>query len=73
VATMDRVFRFLVSDVGLPLKEAAQLCATTQASELGLRDTGSVVQGALADLVVMDRTFTVKQTYIRGHLAYSAT
>ena len=72
VATMDRVFRFLVSDVGLPLNEAAQLCATTPASELGLRDTGSIVQGAIADLVVMDRTFTVKQTYIRGHLAYSA-
>ena len=72
VATMDRVFRFLVSEVGLTLNDAAQLCATTQASELGLQKTGSVIQGAIADLVVMDRTFTVKQTYIGGRLAYSA-
>jgi N-acetylglucosamine-6-phosphate deacetylase len=72
VATMESVFRFLVRDVGVPLQDAAQLCATTQASELGLRDTGSIVKGAIADLVVIDRTFTVKQTYIGGHLAYSA-
>ena len=45
VATMDRVFRFLVSDVGLSLNDAAQLCATTPASELGLGDTRLDRQG----------------------------
>ena len=72
VATMDRVFRFLVNDVGLSLNAAAQLCATTPASELGLKDTGSITKGAIADLVVMDRDLTVKQTYVGGRLAYSA-
>ena len=72
VATMDRVFRFLVSDAGLSLNDAAQLCATTPAAELGLRDSGSIVKGGIADLVVMDRAFTVKRTYIGGRLAYSA-
>ena len=72
VATMDRVFRFLIGDVGLSLNEAAQLCATTPAAELGLADTGSLIKGALADLVVMDREFTVKRTYVGGRLAYSS-
>ncbi|MEO5742049.1 MAG: N-acetylglucosamine-6-phosphate deacetylase, partial [Vicinamibacterales bacterium] len=72
VATMDRVFRFLINDVGLSLNDAAQLCATTPASELGLTGTGSITEGAIADLVVMDRDFTVMQTYVGGRLAHSA-
>jgi N-acetylglucosamine-6-phosphate deacetylase len=72
VATMDGVFRFLVKQVGLSLNDAAQLCATTPASELGLKDTGAIAKGAIADLVVMDRDFKVKQTYVGGRLVYSA-
>jgi N-acetylglucosamine-6-phosphate deacetylase len=72
VATMDGVFRFLVNEVALSLNDAAQLCATTPASELGLKDTGAIAKGAIADLVVMDRKFRVKQTYVGGRLAYSA-
>jgi len=71
VATMDRVFRFLINDVGLSLNDAAQLCATTPASELGLTDTGALTKGAIADLVVLDRDLTVKHTYIAGTLVYS--
>ena len=71
VATMDRVFRFLVRDVGLSLLDAARLCATTPATQMGLRDAGSIHKGALADLVVMDREFNVKQTYVAGRLVYS--
>jgi len=72
VATMDRVFRFLVKQVGLSLNGAAQLCATTPATELGLKDTGTLSQGAIADLIVMDRDFKVKQTYVGGRLVFSA-
>ena len=72
VATMDRVFRFLVNDVGISLTDAVRLCATTPAKELGLVDAGSIVKGALADLVVLDRDLTVRQTYVGGRLVYSA-
>jgi N-acetylglucosamine-6-phosphate deacetylase len=71
VATMDRVFRFLINDVGLSLNDAAQLCATTPALELGLTDTGTLAKGAIADLVVLDGDLAVKQTYIAGTLVYS--
>jgi N-acetylglucosamine-6-phosphate deacetylase len=72
VTTMDKVFRLLVNDVGLSLSDAARLCATTPASELGLKDMGSIARGAIADLVVMDRDLNVRHTYVGGRLAYSA-
>ena len=71
VATMDRVFRFLVRDVGLSLVDAAHLCSTTPAAELSLTDLGTITKGAIADLVVLDRDFHVKQTYVAGRLVYS--
>jgi len=72
VATMDLVFWFLVKQVGLSLCDAARLCSTTPANELGLSGCGSIAPGALADLVVLDRNLTVKQTYIGGQLAFTA-
>ena len=71
VATMDRVFRFLVKDVGLSLSDAAHLCATTPAHQTGLRDAGTIQKGALADLVVLDRELNVTHTYVAGRLVYS--
>ena len=72
IATMDRVFRFLVRDVGLSLLDAARMCATNPASELGLTDTGRIATGAIADLVVLDRNLQVKQTYIGGYQMFPA-
>jgi N-acetylglucosamine-6-phosphate deacetylase len=69
---MDRVFRFLVHDVGLSLTDAAQMCASTPASELRLKDIGAITTGAIADLVVMDRNLRVKRTYIAGRLVYDS-
>ena len=72
VATMDRVFRFLVRRVGLSPSEASRLCSTTPATALGLHDRGAIAKSTVADLVVLDRELTVKQTYVAGRLAYSA-
>jgi N-acetylglucosamine-6-phosphate deacetylase len=72
VATMDRVFWFLVHQVGLSLSDASRLCSTTPAAALGLPGRGAIAKGALADLVVLDRELTVKQTYLSGQLVYSA-
>jgi N-acetylglucosamine-6-phosphate deacetylase len=69
--TMDRVFRMLVMQVGLSLVDAATMCATTAARELGLGDCGMLAVGATADLVVLDSALTVVQTYVRGELIYS--
>jgi N-acetylglucosamine-6-phosphate deacetylase len=66
VITMDRAFRTLVQAVGLSLVEAARLCASTPARQLGLGEVGHLAPGARADLVVLDRGLAVEQTFLGG-------
>ncbi|HZR25248.1 MAG TPA: N-acetylglucosamine-6-phosphate deacetylase [Vicinamibacterales bacterium] len=68
--TMDRAFRMLV-DNGVPVVDAATMCSTTAARELGLVGHGILKEEAVADLVVLDSNFAVVQTYIAGQLVYS--
>jgi N-acetylglucosamine-6-phosphate deacetylase len=69
--TMDRTFQMLVGVVGVSLVDAVTLCATTAARELGLVGHGVLAPDAVADLVVLDATFTVVQTYVAGQLVYA--
>lgn len=73
VATMDAVFRFLVSRCGIDMCLAAQLCSTTAARELRLAGHGAIAPGAVADLVVLDMNLRVVQTWIAGVLAWCGT
>jgi N-acetylglucosamine-6-phosphate deacetylase len=68
--TMDRAFANLVEVVGVSLHEAALVCATTPARELGLQGLGMIAPGALADLAVLDRQFRVLKTFVDGRLAF---
>jgi N-acetylglucosamine-6-phosphate deacetylase len=68
---MDRAFAVLVSAVGLSLVDAAVVCSTTPARELGLQGFGTIAAGSTADLVVLDRELRVAQTYVGGELAWS--
>lgn len=72
VLTMDRAFALLVTTMGFSLIEAAHLCATTAARELGLTGLGVIAPGATADLVVLDAQLRVVETYIGG-VAVSST
>lgn len=69
--TMDRAFQALVNRVGIPLVDAATICATTAARELGLVGHGVLAPEAVADLVVLDANFSVVQTYLAGQLVYA--
>ena len=71
IVTMDRVFQTLVNRVGISLVDAATICATTAARQFGLVGLGVLAPDALADLVVLDATFLVVQTYLGGQLIYS--
>lgn len=66
VLTMDRAFAMLVKTMGFSLVDAARMCSTTQATELGLDGFGVIVAGAVADLVVLDANLQVVETYIAG-------
>lgn len=73
VATMDGAFRYLVGRCGIDICDAAQLCATTPARELGLAGHGVIAIGAAADLVVLDARLGVSHTWIGGVLAWCAS
>ncbi len=70
VLTMDGAFRTLTGRVGLPLTDAARLCATNPARVRGLAGRGVLAVGATADVVVLDRAFRVARTYVDGALVY---
>jgi N-acetylglucosamine-6-phosphate deacetylase len=69
-ATMDRIFATLVTACGLTIADAAELCSTTPARELGLHGHGVIAPGAVADLVVLDPQFSVKATWLGGTQAW---
>ena len=69
--TMDRAFRTIVSTFGLSIVDAAALCASTPARQLGLTGFGAIARDAVADLVVLDRGFRVRHTVINGEIVYS--
>jgi len=71
VLTMDGAFRMLVERAGFSLVDAATMCATTPARELGLVGHGVLKVDGIADVVILDRRLSVVQTYIGGRLAYS--
>jgi N-acetylglucosamine-6-phosphate deacetylase len=68
--TMDRAFRTIVSTLGVSIADAAVLCATTAARQLGLTGFGVIAEDAVADLVVLDRNFRVVRTFIDGVEVY---
>jgi len=71
--TMDRAFRNVVTRFGRSIVEAALMCATTPARQLGLEDLGRIAEGMVADLVVLDRDFRVVRTFIEGEQVWPAT
>jgi N-acetylglucosamine-6-phosphate deacetylase len=68
--TMDRAFRMIVTVFGLSVVDAAIMCATTPARQLGLTGFGVLAEGAVADLVVLDRGFRVVRTFLDGREVY---
>jgi N-acetylglucosamine-6-phosphate deacetylase len=70
VLTMDGAFAMLVQRVDLSPADAVMACSTTPAREMGLQGLGVIAPGALADLVVLDRTLRVVRTYVAGRLIF---
>ena len=64
--TMDRALRTIVTRFPRSIVDAALMCSTTPARQLGLADTGRIAAGAVADLVVLDRELDVVTTLIAG-------
>ena len=70
-AAMDRIFATLVNRCGASVVDAAAMCALTPARQLGLVGHGVIVEGAVADLVVLGPSFDVRHTLVGGQIVYS--
>ena len=70
--TMDRAFRTIVQRFGVSVVDAAVLCSTTPARELGLAGFGVIARDCAADVVVLDRGFRVVHTFIGGRAVFGA-
>jgi N-acetylglucosamine-6-phosphate deacetylase len=66
--TMDGAFRTLVHKMGASIVDAAYVCATSQARQLGLTRTGEIAEGMVADLAILTGQLTVRATVIGGRL-----
>ena len=72
VTTMDRAFGWLVAGCGFDLVQAAAMCSTTPARQLGLAGFGTISPGATADFVVLDRALRVVETWMSGRCIWRA-
>jgi N-acetylglucosamine-6-phosphate deacetylase len=69
--TMDAAFRTIVHAFGRSVADAAAMCSTTPARELGLNGFGVLAPDAVADIVVLDRDLRVERTFIDGCEVYA--
>jgi N-acetylglucosamine-6-phosphate deacetylase len=63
--TMDQALRNLIT-IGLSLEDASRRVSTYAAEYLGLPDRGRLVEGACADLVVVDRDLHLQRVIAEG-------
>jgi N-acetylglucosamine-6-phosphate deacetylase len=72
VAPMNRIFATLVSACGASVVDAATMCASTPARQLGLTGHGVIEAGAVADIVVLAADFSVRHTIVDGRVVHTA-
>lgn len=66
IATTDRLVRFCVEKVGIPLTEAVRMASANPARVMGLAGKGRLAEGCDADLVLFDDEINVKRVVVMG-------
>lgn len=70
--TLDQALKFVVERSEIPLQEAVRMVTLNPARVLRLdHKKGSIAVGKDADLVVIDKNFTVQMTIIDGDIVYT--
>ena len=71
--TMDQAVRNFRAYTDIPLYETVNMASLYPARSVGIDDAkGSLEPGKDADIVIADRDFNVKATFIRGEMAFRA-
>jgi len=72
ILTMDQAVRNLVTWGVCSPAEALTMASTTPARLLGAQQIGRLMPGAAADMVVLDETLHVRQTFVGGVALYDS-
>jgi N-acetylglucosamine-6-phosphate deacetylase len=67
---LDDAIRNMVEKVGVKIPDAIQMATDTPAKALGLQDKGRLETGYDADIVVMDQSFHILETIVKGKTMY---
>lgn len=63
----------LVKKLHIPLADVMRMCSLNPAVLLGIdQERGSLKAGKKADFIILDQELTLQNTYVNGHLKYSA-
>lgn len=64
-------FKNVAEVTGLPLKEVVKASSLSAANSLKLNDRGRLEPGYLADIAILDDSFTVRKTLVNGEVRYT--
>ena len=66
IATTNRLVRFCVNDVKLPLYTAIKMITKNPAKVMGLKNKGEIAVGYDADIVIFDNDINIKNIIVNG-------
>ncbi|MBQ3231008.1 MAG: N-acetylglucosamine-6-phosphate deacetylase [Clostridia bacterium] len=65
IATADRLIRFCVNDVGIPICSAVKMMTVNPAKVMGLEKKGILKEGYDADIVIFDEDINIKEILVK--------
>ena len=68
VLTLDKAFKNVI-DLGYSIFDAVKMTSTNAAKEFGL-ESGTIEEGKIADLVILDENYNVVMTIVKGEIKY---
>ena len=71
IAMYHEVVRNVAQITSIPLSEIARCSSVNQARSLRLSDRGSIQEGLLADLTLLDADFNPQATFVGGEMRYT--
>lgn len=71
VMPMNKQFKNIVKEIGLPISDAVKMATVNPAKVLGLfSEIGSIEAGKDADIIIMDDDMNVLKTLVNGRVVY---
>ena len=72
VALFDRLIRTMLNLAEVPVEDAVYMATKTPAKIMGFKNTGDILPGYDADIIIFDDGINIEKTIIGGKTVYSA-